>query len=474
MRFQKLITCFKQIPAKEKKQLVLYLHSPYFNVSIAGIALFDYLNDIHQSFAEKHLEFSAIKNKQPALTTKAIQDKAATELLKAIENFYVQKELEANSRKIELTRIKVLSKKTLFNEYENIYLQVEQQIKYGKQLGDFEHRLYLEELHQQYLVLKGGRKDLKSINNIIERLDVYYAIKKLRYLCELTQRQSWVDIAAEHDVERILKMLQPFNKPEHEYIFLWIKVFEMIKSASLESDAYKFVKQYLKSNTSRELSLADNEILDYAVSVSIKNINTGKEAIEEYLQWMALKEKFNLLLTNNILKPVTYQNLVICGLYANRSAEWLKNITQKYYPHLPEEEREYYYNFALGICSFAEKKYYEAAQYFEQTHTNKKLPFIQINRRWCFMSRYHYLSDKNILFNYLDSWRKQLSAVSLEHANAAQQIKLFISFANKLLKANQPAEKKKLLTALQQQKHFAGKDWIEGELTSPKRKPAKI
>lgn len=91
-----------------------------------------------------------------------------------------------------------------------------------------------------------------------------------------------------------------------------------------------------------------------------------------------------------------------------------------------------------------------------------------------YMSRYHYLSNKTILFNYLDSWRKQLSAISSEHSNAAQQIKLFISFANKLLKANLPAEKKKLLTALQQQKHFAGKDWIEGELASPKRKPAKI
>jgi len=161
-------------------------------------------------------------------------------------------------------------------------------------------------------------------------------------------------------------------------------------------------------------------------------------------------------------------------LFAQRSILRIIHITQKYYPHLPEEECEYHYNFALGICSFAEKKYYEAAQYFEQVYTNKKIQFIHINRRWGFMSRYHYLSNKTILFNYLDSWRKQLSAISSEHSNAAQQIKLFISFANKLLKANLPAEKKKLLTALQQQKHFAGKDWIEGELASPKRKPAKI
>lgn len=461
MRFQKLITHFKQVSNNNKKQLSDYLHSSYFNVPTTSIALFDYLNSIHQSIAPIYLTETAIKKAVPILSTSPIQNKAATVLLKRIEDFYVQERVGKNAIYNNFIRLQVLKQNPIFNDYDSIYDQLKLQIAELEDISRYEHELRLEEEHQHYLKIKGDKKNLSSINNVVTKLTTYYAIKKVRYLCELIQRQTWVNISVKYDIDFVLKELEPLNTIENKYIYLWLRVFEMLRYGTIKSDAYIYVSQYLLANSQEHLSVQDKYILNYIIAICIRNINTGNNGAEEYLQWMELKEKHNLLIEYNHLPGSIYLNLIICGFYAKRSINWIRETAQKYRYKLPEEIGEKYYTFAMGVCSYAEARYNEAVIFFGQSYLKGDLILNQIAKRWEFMSRYQYLEgNKILLIKYLDSWRKHLSDLKLAHPAAAEQIKTFIAYANKLLKVNTRKQKEKLLLDLALQPYFSGKEWI--------------
>src|SRR5690242_8650124 len=87
MHLSKLTVALKAFTEPQFKRLKEYVHSPYFKVPAASVALFDYLYHLYPNFPEKKIKPELIARKHDNLHTASVQSWAGTELLHAIEQF---------------------------------------------------------------------------------------------------------------------------------------------------------------------------------------------------------------------------------------------------------------------------------------------------------------------------------------------------------------------------------------------------
>lgn len=468
MRFEKLITQLKKIREAELKQLHAYLHSPYFNEPKQAIALFNYLQSIHRSYAEKHLSESAIKKKEPVLRTQKIQDKAGSQLLTAIANFKVQQSIKQQPYLLSIQQLKSLKQEQNFKEFEIKCKQLQQQIDSAPEqnIDDFEARHHLAEIHQTGYNAKTKRHQLGEVTTITDSLEVAYAVKKMRYDCELLHRLPWVHIPKPpSDAATLLQILQPYNSPRYPYLYLFLQVYQLLGEScfTLQSPAYKTIKDYLNGFKKKPFTTTAAEVNDYAASWALRWFNLGyRQAGTEYLHWMELKRQQGLLIEGQYIQPVIYRNMVAAAVQCNVRLPYIKKFIEEYTPALPPAQRNYNHAYTQGLYLFAAQKFNDAASNFYTLRSGKENTLNAVSRRWYFMSAYEHWTDHNALDTELDTFRKYIDNHIHELKGAEKAYRLFVKYSRQLLKAGSD---KKLMAALhkalQNEIYFPGKWWLQ-------------
>ncbi len=463
MHFYKLIKSLQAFDAEQIKSLQKYVRSPYFGVYPPSVLMFDYMATLHPRFPQRKITFEAIANLGESLSTLKRQETAGTRLMRCIEGFIAQEEWQKNDREVTRYRIKGYMALGMETEFEKAFEKELVRLKEDPEqsFDVFAERHLLTELSF------GGVKariQKETLMPIVTTLDEFYAIKKVRYLCEAVNRNRYAGKAYEEkDVSSLFEILEPYNNLRHPYVYLFVNAYKMLHAKNyLESlPYYERIKNVADSQDGPKVSQSIREAMGYAVNTALSWFNLGdEEAGKEYLWWMEWRMKNNLLLENGRLFPVTFRNMMVLAV-GNKDAKWMEETISFYGSYLPEEHRDANVAFAKGIAHFASGNYKKAGRFFLQAQAGEEAFVNAVIKRWQWMCSYEYdRTDADILISQLAAFEKHLQRNKNDIGQMCRVFELFVEHSKNLILSATKLEVKTAHARLEKDVYFMGKKWL--------------
>lgn len=481
MQFGKLALVLKTLKTAELKRLHKFVHSPYFGVYPPSVVVFNHLQKLHPRFDENKLTAKAIARWHPQLKTIKQQETAGVRLLRAIEKFLELEEAEKHPALLNAPLLNVLRQLELATEFNRQIKKSEQALAHEPEqnIETFYDKHIATELQLNGFDARLNRSNANSILPVIKTLDEFYALKKLRYLCEALNRK--VSLGADvtyhnQHISLLLQILQPYTNPKHPYVYLFVNVYKMLSSESYEDAEiyYGLIKDYIVEHSGKKakrISRSVHEAMGYAITCVLAWYNNGNtKAGAEYLWWINWRLQHHILLDRGRLMPVTFRNIVAASLSVNKPSETEKLIDH-YAALLPREFANSYIAFAKGMLKYTVKQHRKAAQYLAEAQAGNDVVFNCTIRRWQFINLYESNpADTDILFSQLESFDKHLLRNKKELQHVLPQFEPFLKYATELLKADSVET---TLIQLRGGDFFTGKPWLEEQLQLKNKKPVR-
>lgn len=468
MHLQKLVTYLLKLDKANLKRFTEYVHSPYFKVPSSSVALFNYLASLHPKFDEKKFTPTQIAKKVRDLPSENKQAKAGSELIKALERFLATERIHASER---AWLIESLWQQ---NELHWDALAADNLEKLYKKLeSDKDKNIdYFYDKHIATTIEKNGfnAKMIRNHNNdispVVKTLDEYYAIKKLRYHCELLSRSTIFGTTYnKENIEDLLTILKPYNYPAYAYAFIFINMYQLFSAITHEGghESYLKLKKYITDIDKGEMTQSAKECIDYLISYNLNWFNKGNtEAGRESLWCIEIKIKHAFLLERGKIQPITFRNTVSLAVLTGKEPAWIKKFIDTYSLYLHEENASTELAFAKGLYHYYIKEYEKAMPLYQQAQVKEEPVFNLSVRRWQFMCMYEKnIGDTGVLIDYLNAFEQYIkrNAEALHHVKPL--FSRFISYCKKLLSITDKEEIVTILKQLEAEAHFAGKQWIK-------------
>lgn len=464
MHLLKLTKVLQAIDNPTLKRLQKYAHSPYFNVYSPSVDLLDYMVSIHPFFLERKCTVQFISNRCASLATYSHQMAASSRLVKAIEHFLALEEWQKEANSVTYYKLKAFKEIGHLEEFSKgmdrrmAYLDFDSE----QNIDTFFDRHLLTELALNGFNAKLKRTTQNNIMPVVQTLDAYHAVKKLRYLCEAINRKLALGANYKEElVPPLLKTLEPYNTARFPYVYLFINVYHLLSSDNYEDSElyYKLIKYFVEKLGPTPTVC---EAMTYAINQTLHWNNQGHEAAgNEYLWWINWKMKHDLLLDKGKIMPVTFRNIISIAAINRHKPEDIKQLIKKYGDYLPENYQASYLPFANGLYFYSLKNHKRAIQNFLTAQEKEEPVFSSVIRRWQWMSLYECdRNDIDTLLNHLSSFDKYLHRNRKELHAAKPVFELFTKYGTELVKSTTREEIDRQLTALGYEDHFPGKPWL--------------
>ena len=464
MRFTKLTALLRELSPTQKKRFGGYLHSPFFNTPPTAVALYEYLLSIHGTFPEKDLSPQAIAERKPLLKTESIQNKAGTQLLGCYENFLAAAHFADHHTQPALHKLAALKAQGYFEQFEE-ELQAMRQMAEGqltKTISYFELQHQLAELQYNGFDNKLKRKQGQHIQPVLDTLDTYYAIKKIRYLCEALNRGQMQPSA--HITTTAAPLLAQLSGLQHHpYIYLFTHVFGMLGAETFDDSTahYQQIKKHIEAATDAATDTSIREVSDYLQAWSIKWMNKGhQQAAHEYLHWIRYKARHGWLLQHGLIEPAVYTNVLAVMVRTRQPADDIERFITQYTPALPAAIQQSRSTYAQAILLYAQAQYADAAMLFSQAEAKDDPVFNSIIRRWFFISTFESRPWGYGLDVILNTYARYINRNEALPDSIKEVFRQFISHSQKLLHSPLKHERQQLKTLIENQPYFPGKEWV--------------
>jgi tetratricopeptide (TPR) repeat protein len=467
MHLQKLVSALGAMDRATERRFGEYMASVYFHHTAYAVELWGYMREVYPNFTEAKVNVALIAKKRLKLKTQQIQARAGSELLRCFEDFVALQQWEQNGRGVLLHKVLGLKNMGLAERASEWYaIAMDGVVRDANQHIDvMESKHLLEEVRLNGFDAKLRRSQQNDIAPVVDTLDVYYALKKLRYQCEAISRNKIFGTALPWFNEGdALEVLRPYCGVEYPYIFLFVEVYKMLLETDYEvyEEHYKKMKDFVVEHGDERLRQTVVEVCDFAVNLSIQWSNRGVEAAAaEYLWWMEWKMRNDFFVANGRLLPITYRNVVSNAIVCKKPVAWLEDFIKTYTPCLPKELRSYNEGFAIGLLQYQKGDYKRAIQSLQTAQAKEDVLYNGVIRRWQYVCLYEYApDDKDEQLKFLEAFSKFVLRNKGELGKYEHVFRLFIKYAKGVVGSVDGDSHKKLLEELCGEEFFAGKHWL--------------
>ncbi len=464
------------------KKLGLYLHSPYFKVPVGVVDLFDYLQPYHPQFADEKTSATAIAKACKSLATAKTQINYGSLLLQHLDSFMAFENLQQNKAALHLAALKQYQSEHLIPFFKPLYaeaLHANQQCP-EQNIETLLQRHLLTELNYTGTHARLKRHEDLDLQPVIDTLDDFHALKKMRYLCEAIHRHHTFGTPLPAADETLLRpVLQHASAQKQPYIYLFVNVFQMMQATDYARGLpfFKRIKQFAKTVKQPSLLPTMAEVTEYTKVWCTRWINRGyKELMKEYLWWIDYKMKHGFMLKNETLMPTEFINTVTIAYHLQQPAAWIHKYVATYQPNLPAALQRPYAAFGKGMAYYAEKNYTEAIRCYLRAQIKNDDVTNATTRLWEFMARYdegeHHPARKDVtaLCNTLESFKLYLKRHRVNLAPKKAAFEQFIHYAQILAKQPTAAQASKYSAEMEKQNHFPGKVWLQAHFSTLSKK----
>jgi hypothetical protein len=342
--------------------------------------------------------------------------------------------------------------------------RLQQQVLYKNETY-YHHQYHINLLKTKYLTIRHERKTEPNFQELLDSLDAYFIISKLRFASGVYNYNNL--FKHEYNIKLIDELLAHIAKVDYSHmptIQLYYYTLLTLMDGG-DKTHFTMLKQLLIQSSD---ALPVNEMRSLhalARNYCIKRLNNGDNAYAaEVFDLYKLALSTELLFDNGILSQWTYKNIVAAGL-KNKEYQWTEEFIYKYKSYLPPRYQEGFFAFNLARLLFEKKQYTDIISVlgqadFDDLHTTLSVKSI-------LLKTYYELDEIEVLFSLLDSFRIYLirkKGLSYHKDNYLNIIK----FTRRLLNLNkhntQAVEKLKM--QIKSTRILTEKPWLLSKLES--------
>lgn len=362
----KIATILTTFSVTEMQHFRDFVASPYFNKKEELVRLLDLLAEDGADDRSKKTLYQGLFPKKP------YDDKhfryLTSDLSKLAERFMVLRRLDDDPLRAEFDLLDAYLNRGL----DKYYLQVRKKIRQQLEKADFHdgsyflHQLRLADIDERRFGEKLQRRFDLSIQYASNYLDCYYFTKKLKYSCDMLDRQALLQ--GEYQLNLSPGLIDHLKKNEffqQDLIALYHTVLIALQEEDKEAH-FSRLKALLISHSEQIAPAELKEFYFYGINYCARKIRQGKEKyVTEALDLYMDGIDQGILIEKNHLTPWTFTNIVKLALRLKRYA-WIETFIHRYADMLPAEFRQNALHYNLAELFYYTQDYDQALD-----HLNK-------------------------------------------------------------------------------------------------------
>lgn len=464
MQDSKLIELLRQLSKREFKRLELFFASPYFNRRAELVQLLNYLKKYAPEFDHKAL------TKQKSFAAIHPDEKYSEKKMGYYLSFSVQLVEEFMAAEIYDQR-SVYKQTLLLHQYndwgmESAFYKVLKNAKRDlnkKDLRDADFyfdQFILENAENSFFDKQNRHLYDESVQRAANHLDTYYLSVKLRFCCEMVNRQKLVE--RPYDLRFMDEILEYLDNKKEEQVPPVEIYYTILKGLLHEEDESHFQKLKRLYNKYYQL-FNDHEAKEmylYIINYCVRKINGGKSAYyKELFDIYKFVLKNNILLENKVITPWSYANIVTVGV-RNNQFKWTYDFIQEYKSKLDKKVRSNAYAYNLAYWHFNKGDFSKAQEMLTKVKFEGLI--YNLTSRVLLMRIYYELDEHEPLFSLAESFRKYVKRNSILAAKRREPYLNFIKLTTKLARTpkSSKARLKSLEESLNEDLASVNKPWI--------------
>ncbi len=464
-----LMRCFSNV---QLKHIGFLLVSPYFNKREALVPFYEFLLRYKPDFNHVDLTKASILEKFMPLKSFTEKDLSycMSDLVKVMEDYIVLEKL--NDKKIQRNNmlLEFYHDNSLNRSFQATLKksQKHQGINHFRNAWFYYDQYWVHSQENQFFDRQKKHVFNQSLQNSIDNLDVFYLSLKLKYSCEIINRQQIV--APDYHLRLLNEIMLYLEQHPHEEqpaISIYATILRCLTEFEKESH-FEELKSLLAQKSGQFPVTEARDMYMYAINYCVRKINSGnshyfKELFEIY---QSVLNK-SLIFDGGFLSPWTYKNIVEVGL-RNEAFDWLEDFIAIYKNKLHPKFRENAYTYSLATLYFHQGKFKDALGALYQVSFDDV--FYSTESKMLLIRIYYELDETEPLLSLTDSFTVYLRRNKLLSENHRTVYLNFVKFAARLGKI--PKGNTKRLLRLEEKikltKNTANRTWLLQKLTLKK------
>lgn len=463
MHKSKVIELMKYFETKDYRLFDDFINSPYFNKNEDVTRLYKIIGKHNPKFISRKLEKEKVWKE--LFKNKKFNEKKLgylqTDLVRLIEKYIVQIRLQENdilSYTQQLKTYQKISSTNLFQQtLKKAYNHLNQH-PFHDSAYYFDNYL-ISEMANIHFEKQATRKFNENLQIAADNLDLYYLSLKLKYTCEMINRQNIM--AGDYKLQLVDEIISFLDKTEETIpaIDIYFSILILLTEPDRE-EMYLSLKQLLKEH---EHLFPIGELKDmyaYARNYCIKKVNSGNpEYLKELIDLYKITLENKVLFNKNTLSHFSYINIVKAGV-KQKDYKWTQAIIEKYKTELEEEYQESAYAFSIATLNYEKKDYREALFNLHQVEFNDV--YYALGSKLLLLKIYYELDDIDPLLSLIESFKIYLKRNKLVDNGSKTRYNNLLSFLAKSLKVPDGEKEKlnKLLDKVRETKKVTSIAWL--------------
>jgi len=302
-------------------------------------------------------------------------------------------------------RLRALSTKELSPLYKTHYSRVKSLLeRYPERGSDYYFYRYKTE-QNAYAVrqLNLQRFKITNIDDILNQLDVFYIIEKLKYYCEVLSRRTFL----KHEYRNRLmdEIIQLIESGEFQEVPL-IQIYHQIVRSHLDPNLashYFALKELLKAHGATLPKTTMKEVYTSALNYCTRKINQGHSdfILEGFEMYKELLYK-DLLYDQGALSHWTFKNIVVLALRSGQF-EWTGKFIDQYQEFIIPEFRQNAISYNKAQLHFYKKDFGRVLELL-QTVEYEDVTY-DLGAKSMLIATYYELGEIDALFALADSFK---------------------------------------------------------------------
>ncbi|MCO6480755.1 MAG: hypothetical protein J5I94_29205 [Phaeodactylibacter sp.] len=358
MRESKLIALLRSIKPEEQRWLAKWVRSPYYNSNEWVVALFDHLRKYAPGYDSPKITKEAIfKHVFPDKPYDSQRLRVLLFRLSAlVEEFLVAQRLKRG----RITHQELLQAELgERNQYELFLKQnqgLAEQLEQSPYRDEYYYLARWRQQHDHFFHPRTARYGFSTdqLEGIMQNLDAFYVLSKMRYSAELRNRQNILPEAYE-----IALLGESIQLAEKHPVFRGDKVFQAYRDilALMEQPENESIYRRLEDIAYHHLHLLrptdQASLLRYLVNTSIQLYNKGKqEYLGRQFRLYQLGLEKALFLDEGKLSDTTFLNIIVTASVLGE-LDWIEKFIARYAPALPAAQQVDAVSLATAYWYFA-------------------------------------------------------------------------------------------------------------------------
>ena len=326
--------------------------------------------------------------------------------------------------------------------------------------GFFYSGFLIQQQKNLFLENKEERRTEKNLEEVIDALDTYYFIEKLKYCAAMLHYKNFLTVGGEvpllGEILKYLDLKANTNVPA-------IEIYRCIILSYTEEDGSVHFSRLKELIVAHQKLFVLDEVKNmyvFAMNYCINQINFGKSDYLKEILFLYKEALANdVLLDNEQLSQWDYKNIVTTALRV-KDFKWAEKFLHQYKPKLPKEDRKNAFTFNMARYYFAIKKYDEVLRLLQEVQYNDI--FYQLDAKTTLLKTYYELGEWQPLFSLKDSFRIMLRRKRLITPQQKANYLNLLNFSMRVFRADvkDMAKLKKLKLEIMIANNVADKSWL--------------